>query len=291
MDTADHVRSNYPDCGFAIMDGFNRLNISDILLHHDFKQVVECPTRSTVLLDVIITDFNNFYNKPRSSDHNVITWNPVFPPDGHRTGDRTENNKRRLRRFTRSSMDAFGRWISHHTWFSGLNSNVSVDRMTESFMFDITAAVDAFFPTKTVRIHDIDKPWIKTSSIKLLILNRKRAFHSGMNDRWKHLRNKVRQTILQRKETFYREKVHNLKDTNPRKRWNIINKISGRSVNSTPISYEDEAGNVMSGINLAKRLNKFYISARSDLLPLDRSNLPVYLPAQYELPEIRSSEV
>jgi hypothetical protein len=101
----------------------------------------------------------------------------------------------------------------------------------------------------------------------------------------------VRKTILQRKETFYREKVHNLKGTNPRKWWNIINKISGRSVNSTPISYEDEAGNVMSGINLANRLNKFYISATSDLLSLDRSNLPAYLPAQYELPEIRPSEV
>ena len=137
-------------------------------------------------------------------------------PDTERTGYRTENNKRRLRRFTRSSMDGFGRWISHHTWFSGLDSNVSVDRMTESFMHDLTAAINAFFPTKTVRIHDTDKPWM-TSSIKLLILNRQRAFHSGMNDRWKHLRNKVRKTILQRKETFYREKAHNLKGTNPQK--------------------------------------------------------------------------
>ena len=54
-----------------------------------------------------------------------------------------------------------------------------------------------------------------TSSINLLILNRQSAFHSGMNDRWIHLKNKVRQTILQRKETF-REKAHNLKDVNPR---------------------------------------------------------------------------
>ncbi len=48
------------------------------------------------------------------------------------------------------------------------------------------------------------------------------------------------------------------------------------------INYEDEAGNVMSGVNLAERLNKFYISATSDLLPLDRNN---------ELPDIRSSVV
>ncbi len=35
-------------------------------------------------------------------------------PDGHRTGERIENNKRRLRRYIRSSIDVFGRWISHH---------------------------------------------------------------------------------------------------------------------------------------------------------------------------------
>ncbi len=84
----------------------------------------------------------------------------------------------------------------------------------ESFMHDLTAATDAFFLTKTVQIHDTDKPWM-TSSIKLLILNRQGAFRSGMNERWKHLRNKVQKTILQRKETFYRETAHSLKDTPP----------------------------------------------------------------------------
>ena len=52
-------------------------------------------------------------------------------------------------------------------------------------------------------------------------------------------------------------KKFNLKDANPCRWWNIINKISGRSANVTPISYEDAAGNVISGNNLAKRLNEF----------------------------------
>ena len=47
VDTADHVCSKHPDCGFAIMGDFNRLNMSDILLHQDFKLVIT--TASEVL--------------------------------------------------------------------------------------------------------------------------------------------------------------------------------------------------------------------------------------------------
>ena len=96
-------------------------------------------------------------------------------------------------------------------------------------MCDLNTAIETFFPTKSVRIHSTDKPWM-TSSIKLLILKRQRALHSGTNDRWRHLKNKVRKTILQRKETFYGEKAHNLKDANP---------LSGRMSTSLKISRAD----------------------------------------------------
>ena len=108
MNTADHVRANYPNCGFAIMGDFNKLfnlftvNISDILLHHDFKEVVESPARDTALLDLIITDFGNAYSKPGitaplgPNDHNVVTWNPVAVLDRHCTGNPIENNLRDL---------------------------------------------------------------------------------------------------------------------------------------------------------------------------------------------------
>ena len=43
---------------------------------------------------------------------------------------------------------------------------------------------------------------------------------------------------------------------------------------------DNEAGNVISGNNLAKRLNEFYISTTSDLSLLDLRNLPAFLPAE-----------
>ena len=130
-----------------------------------------------------------------------------------------------------------------------------------------------------------------TSSIKQLILDNQRKYYSCHDEQWRHQRNKVRDTIYDRNKYFYRGKVQHLRSSDPRKWWNIINKISGRSGGTTSLSYDDEAGNVISGANLAARLNKFYISVTSDLSPLDTSTLPAFLPAQYELPLIRPWEV
>ena len=85
----------------------------------------------------------------------------------------------------------------------------------------------------------------------------------------------MRKAIAVRKETFYRENVCN-QSSNPRRWWNLINKLSGGSTNTTTLCYEDEDGNVISGLNLATRLNKFYISVASDILRLDNASLPAF---------------
>ena len=47
----------------------------------------------------------------------------------------------------------------------------------------------------------------------------------------------------------------------------------------------------MSGLELANRLYNFFISVKSDVPALDYRTLPAFLPAQDELPVIRSTEV
>lgn len=178
VDTVDQIRTTYPYCGVAILGDFNKLNISDLLLYQDLRQVVESSTRGVSVLDLIVTNFGDLYSRPVANaplgpaDHNIITWNPTMgvscvQSTGDLAGDLSSSNKRSLRRFTRSSMDAFGRWICYHTWFSDLDKNTTVDRMRESFTNDLKTAIDLFFPTKSVRIHNTNKPWM-TSSIKQL---------------------------------------------------------------------------------------------------------------------------
>ena len=96
-----------------------------------------------------------------------------------------------------------------------------------------------------------------TSRIKQLILERQRAFHSDKSGRWRELRTRVRDEIAARKKAFYPEKVSFLKNTDPRKWWSLVNKLSSKSCGASAISYE---------------VDRYYLT------------LPAFLPAPDELP-------
>ena len=53
--------------------------------------------------------------------------------------------KHSVRRFPESAINAFGRWVSSHHWFTGLDSVASVESLTESFNTDVKTAIDIHF--------------------------------------------------------------------------------------------------------------------------------------------------
>ena len=222
-----------------------------------------------------------------TSDHGAVFWRPK--PSRDITVRAHKAQKRSVRRFPESAINAFGRWVSSHHWFTRLDSVASVDSLTESFNTGVKTAIDIRFPLKSVKIHPTNKPWM-TSRIKQLILERQRVFYSNRNGRWKELRIKVRDEIAAREKAFYSEKVSYLKNTDPRKWWSLVNRLSGKSSGASAISYE--VGNkVLSGLELANRLNNFFVSVTSDVPALDYLTLPAFLPAPDQLPVIRPTKV
>ena len=148
IDTVDLVINQYPDCGIAILGDFNKLDVSDLILHHNFKQVVKCGTRESSVLDLIVTNLSNFCHSPvcnaplGSSDHIVITWNPLPKESRNRNSENTlKLRKCTVKLFPRSSIDAFGRWTYQHSWFNDLQDSPSIDEMTESFTSDLNSGV------------------------------------------------------------------------------------------------------------------------------------------------------
>ena len=210
-----------------------------------------------------------------TSDHGAVFWRPK--PSRDITVRAHKAQKRSVRRFPESAINAFGRWVSSHHWFTGLDSVASVDCLTESFNTDV----------KTINYSD--RPWM-TSRIKQLILERQRVFHSNRNGRWKELHIRVRDEIAAREKAFYSEKVSYLKNTDPRKWWSLVNRLSGKSSGASAISYEVD-NKVLSGLELANRLNNFFVSVTSDVPALDYLTLPAFLPAPDQLPVIRPTEV
>ena len=147
----------------------------------------------------------------------------------------------------------------------------SVDSLTESFNTDVKTAIDIHFPLKSVKIHPTDRPWM-TSRIKQFILERRRAFHSNRNGRWRELRTRVRDEIAARKKAFYSEKLSYLKK--------CASAISYRSTIKYYHAWSWQMG-----------LTTFFVSVTSDVPVLDYLTLPAFLPASEELPVIRPTEV
>ena len=280
IETLDSVKTSYPDCGVVLLGDFNTQVISDMLANHNLKQVVTRPTRGNSILDLILTDFSEHYSEPivsthlGSSDHGSVHWNPFL------SSQRAKKKRISMRRFPQSAISAFGRWACSHRWFSDVEvdgDSPSVDSLTDSFTKDLSSASDVYFPSKSVKIHPTDK-------------QRQHAYLNGPEEKWGRLRNKVREVITRRKREFYKNKVNNLKSTDPRKWWSMVNKLAGKARSPNELSYTDEEGRIISGATLATCLNEFFVSVISDIKPLDISALPCFLPSP-QPPVIETQEV
>ena len=200
----------------VLLGDFNTLNVMNILANHTLKQLVREPTRGNNVLDLVISNLASYYNKPvvsahlGSSDHRLAKKKVV-----------------KMRRFPVSALNAFGRWVSVHSWFARTCAadSLSVDSLTSSFSDDLCNAINIYFPAKSVQLHPTDKPWM-SAEIKSLILEQQRAYHSGSNDRWRLLRNKVRIAICKRKKEFFARKVMSLKTSVPRSWWSLVSKLA-----------------------------------------------------------------
>ena len=62
------IEGRYPGCGILLTGDFNRLNISRLLHRFKLKQLVSTPTRGHQILDLIITNMPNLYDKAQTKN-------------------------------------------------------------------------------------------------------------------------------------------------------------------------------------------------------------------------------
>ncbi len=91
IESLDEARNQPADCSVVLLGDFNNLNISDLLTSHNLNQIISEPTRGSAILDLVITNMQQFYKKTPSilapvgtSDHNLVNWGPdVNAPKPH----------------------------------------------------------------------------------------------------------------------------------------------------------------------------------------------------------------
>ncbi|XP_072042942.1 uncharacterized protein [Amphiura filiformis] len=276
LTTLDTLKSQHPELGIVILGDFNRLNINPLCRAHSLKQVVDKPTRNDAILDLIITNLQKYYGTPivsspiGKSDHNTVYWSPVgYSKNG-------KSHKRTVRPLRKQSVHEFGRWITKHSWTEVLNATSPADK-ANAFYATVQEAIDLHFPSKVIKLHSEDKPWI-TPEIKNLIRKRQVAFAEKKMFLWRFLRNKVSRAIDQAKKFYYNDRIQNLKSSDP-SGWHkgiqiITNKCQKRPIISVPgVQQNDEKA-------IARAINDNFASVSQSRPPINPQELPAFLPAR-----------
>ncbi|XP_035687426.1 uncharacterized protein LOC118423375 [Branchiostoma floridae] len=197
----------------------------------------------------------------------------VIMPGKHRQTSNTVR-KKVVRPMRDSDSRAFGSWITTHSWDEVLLAT-SAESKCDAFYSTLKCAVDKYFPTKVVRLHCRDKPWV-TPCIKALIAKRQKAFHKGDTSAWKRYRNRFIREISTAKRNHYRDKVEHLKTSDPKEWYRNIKDMTG---------IRRDQGNQILGVNntnpkeAANAINTHLAAASQQFPPLSLDELPSFLPA------------
>ena len=141
------------------------------------KQAVKNPTRGTNILDLIFTNCGDFFKPPEilapiaSSDHATIVWKSTLQEQ-----KKNATKKMRVRPLRPAAVRAFREFVTNCDWSFILSTNDINDKVN-AFLEFTQVSIDFFFPIKTFKLHEDDKPFI-TGRLKKLMAKRNKAHKS-----------------------------------------------------------------------------------------------------------------
>ena len=223
----DTLISESPNTSFIAVGDFNPtgngFHPKSITRHSKLKQIIKEPTRGSNILDLVFTDISAMFESPRilaavgSSDHaTVLVWSKVNAPKKKAT------RKVIVRPLKKSSLQAFDDYLKQIDW-SPVFFEDHVDNKVKVFLELTCSVIDTFCPTKTVKVHEEDKPFL-TGEIKKLIDKRNKAFESGNVTLCKTFRSLIVSKIRLAKRKFYENKI----SPTYSQWWRNINDIVGK---------------------------------------------------------------
>ena len=268
MQSMDHITRIHPYCKLILMGDFNNLPDSQIL-SFPLKQIVTKSTRKTNILDKIYTNINDWYEPiitlppVGNSDHNCVLYRPK------QTRPQTSINNEPLTKMVRSIDHSSKVRLAHalkgFNWINLYRMN-DCDEMVKYFYDVINHLLNSHLPTFHIRYDANNKPWVNNDLLNL-IHRRQYAWQNGDKIEYNRLRNKVQRTVKYLKLKYYNKCISNLRNSNPRKWWTNIKKLTGQR-DQLPLT--GLANNICDGDmpTLANSINNHLQSVSADLVPL-----------------------
>ena len=278
--------SKYPSAYFALGGDINDLKV-DLLLNISpkFHQIVKNFTRESKILSVIITDLTEYYQTPiilpplqpdvmgvgKPSDHSV----PFAIKYLDRGKPRPKNfTLKEVRPFSDSRVSEFGRWIQFEN-FSFLNTVDDPTEKVSAFENIISVKVDAIFPTKEVKIHNLDKEFMSNQMRKIRRQKSREYSRKGRSEKFL----KMQKEFLDLKSANsikYIEEIEELKNCNVGQFFKKIKQIGARQgeiVNKT-FQLPSHSEQNLSTEESAEIIAKHFSSISKEYPPIDAEKLP-----------------
>ena len=224
---------------FIISGDFNRLKYKPILnLSADLKQVVTIPTRLNpdAILDLIFTNLHSYYHLPTTlpplsndegnngspSDHLPVLMEPISNVNPSQT---KRYKVITYRPFPDSGIREMGQWIQAQSWKEIYRLSSAHDK-AEKFENMLMEKVELFFPEKTIKVNENDKPWMNPELVKL-DRKRKKEYNRNMKStKWKELNSKFEERASEAKNLYYKNMVEDLKTSKPGQWYSKIKRMS-----------------------------------------------------------------
>ena len=191
-----HLRAVHPTAGVIIGGDRNNISIERLFaIDPSLKQIVNSPTLNLKILDVILTNIPNLYQLPMvvppvpvdipghgvPSDHKGVVVDPLRNTDTNRKFPRTT---KLVRPSPQSSMPGFHKDIAEQSWSFLDDEPSSPTTMVERFVAYSQVLLDKHFPTKSVSVSIVDKPWF-TEELRKLKRKRQRIYtKEGKSAKW-----------------------------------------------------------------------------------------------------------
>ena len=300
-ETIDHIIENIHmlrarfdnEVHFLLGGDVNRLKIEPILDSYGaLKQVISSGTRGDAILENIITDLHSFYHPPTSlgplqiddgkkgsdSDHQVVIFAPLSNTNYQKTREKRTITTRPL---PNSAFITFGQDITKHNWDEVLKVKDANEKV-DNFHQTLRVKLNKHFPTKTVKISNLDKKWFNPA---LKILHRKvqREFYKHrQSPKWKRMKNKFKKLKRKAVKNFYSKFISDLKLSEPGKWYRMAKKIGAiDQMNNEQIKVEELEG--LDNKTCSEMIAQSFATVSQQYLPIDVSALPCYRPSQKPL--------
>ena len=137
--------------------------------------------------------------------------------------------KLKIRKFPKSKMDEFGRWITTFDWSEQFKLTDPNDK--DSYFQTITwHMVEKIFPLATVKLSNNDKEWM-TPNIKSLITQRQKAHLNNKVDLTNQLSKKIKEEIKEAKKRYKKDKIGLFDKKDSRNWYRKLNRIVNNGKN------------------------------------------------------------